>query len=357
VSTLELARRRLRGRMWPILQTAASAVAAWYVALAVLGGEQPLFAPIAAVIALGATVGQRGQRAFELVGGVILGIAVADLIVAAIGTGPWQAGVMVVLAMGTAVALGGRELLVAEAAVSAILIATLPGAGTGFPPERFLEAIIGGGVALVASVLLFPPDPALLVGRALNRLFADLGRALGDIAQALDDGDVEAAERAQERGQTLSSHLIEVRTELLEVREAVRFAPPRRGARGQLARIEHSLGAVDYAARDATVLARNALRFLRAGAIAPEPLHEAVSALADATWELAAAYDDERRVEQVRKLALGAATQASGLAEDARDLRLAEVVAPVRSVAVDLVRAAERVSGVEDAPRTDELLT
>jgi uncharacterized membrane protein YgaE (UPF0421/DUF939 family) len=343
--------------MWPILQTAAAAVAAWYLALALLGGEQPLFAPIAAVIALGATVGQRGQRAFELVGGVILGIAVADLIVAAIGTGPWQAGVMVVLAMGTAVALGGRELLVAEAAVSAILIATLPGAGAGFPPERFLEAIIGGGVALLASVLLFPPDPALLVGRALNRLFADLGRALGDVAHALEEGDVEAAERAQELSQALSAHLVEVRTELLEVREAVRFAPPRRGARGQLAQIERSLGPVDYAARDVTVLARNALRFLRAGALAPEPLHQAVAELADATWELAAAYDDERRVEQVRRLALAAATKASGLAEDARDLRLSEVVAPLRSVAVDLVRAAERVSGVEDAPRTDELLT
>ena len=182
MSALQLARRRLRGRMWPILQTAAAAVGAWYLALALLGGNRPLFAPVAAVIALGATVGQRGQRAFELVGGVILGIAVADLIVAAIGTGPWQAGVMIVLAMGTAVALGGRELLVAEAAVSAILIATLPGAGSGFPPDRFLEALVGGGVALVASVLLFPPDPALLVGRALNRLFADLGRALGDVA-------------------------------------------------------------------------------------------------------------------------------------------------------------------------------
>ncbi len=105
------------------------------------------------------------------------------------------------------------------------------------------------------------------------------------------------------------------------------------------------------------MLTRNALRFLRAGAIAPEPLHEAVHALADAVWELAASYDDDRRVEQVRKLALGAATTASTLAEDARDLRLAEVVAPVRSIAVDLVRAAERVSGAEHAPRTDELLT
>ena len=79
--------------------------------------------------------------------------------------------------------------------------------------------------------------------------------------------------------------------------------------------------------------------------------------LADAVWELAASYDDERRVQHVRELALGAATKVSSLAEDARDLRLADVVAPVRSVAVDLVRAAERVSGTEDAPRTDELLT
>jgi uncharacterized membrane protein YgaE (UPF0421/DUF939 family) len=343
--------------MWPILQTAAAAVAAWYLAIALLDRERPLFAPIAAVIALGATVGQRGQRAVELVGGVVLGIAVADLIVAAIGTGPWQAGVMIVLAMGTAVALGGRELLVAEAAVSAILIATLPGAGTGLPPDRFVEAVIGGGVALVASVLLFPPDPALLVGRALNRLFADLGRGLGDVARALEHGDTEAADRAQERAQALAEHLVDVRTELLEVREAARFAPPRRRARGQLAQIERSLGAVDYAARDAGVLARNASRFLRAGAIAPEPLHQAVAELADATWELAAAFDDERRVEQVRQLALGAAAKASTLAEDARDLRLADVVAPVRSVAVDLVRAAERLTGVEEAPRTDELLT
>lgn len=355
--SLLLARRRLRGRMWPILQTAAAAAAAWYLASALLGGDRPLFAPIAAVIALGATVGQRGQRAFELVGGVILGIAVADLIVTVIGTGPWQAGVMIVLAMGTAVALGGRELLVAESAVSAILIATLPRASSGFPPDRFLEAIIGGGVALAVSVLLFPPDPALHVGRALNRLFADLGRALGDVADGLEHGDPEAAERAQDRGQALDLHLIAIRQEQLELRETARFALPRRGARGQLERIERSLAPIDYAARDTAVLARNALRFLRSGAIAPAPLWEAVRELGDAVWELAAAYDDERRVEQVRTLALAAAARASELAEDARDLRLAELVAQVRSVAVDLVRAAERVSGMEDAPRTEELLT
>src|SRR3954447_13103888 len=92
VAELNLARARLRGRLWPVLQTAAAAVAAWYVALALLPAGQPLFAPIAAVIALGAATGQSGRRAFELVGGVILGITVADMLVHAIGTGPWQGG-------------------------------------------------------------------------------------------------------------------------------------------------------------------------------------------------------------------------------------------------------------------------
>jgi uncharacterized membrane protein YgaE (UPF0421/DUF939 family) len=359
MNALTLGRRRLRGRMWPILQTASAAVAAWYLALALLPASQPLFAPIAAVVSLGATSGQRGRRVLELVGGVILGILVADLIVGAIGTGPWQAGVMIVLAMGTAVAMGGSELLVAESAVSAMLIATLPGAASGFPPERFLEAVVGGSVALVVAGLLFPPDPALHVGRAVNGLFADLGRALGDVANALADGDASVAERAQEAARGLDDHLIAVRQELLDVRDTARFAPPRRGARGTLARVERSLPQIDYAARDTRVLARTSVRFLRADVPAPEPLADAVRGLADAVWELAAYYDDERRADSVRKLALEAAAKVAPLAGDARDLRLAELVVQVRSVAVDLVRTVDLAGGAEPPPErpTDELLT
>jgi uncharacterized membrane protein YgaE (UPF0421/DUF939 family) len=354
-----LARRRLHGRVWPILQTAAAAVVAWYLALALLPASQPLFAPIAAVVSLGATSGQRGRRVLELVGGVVLGILVSDLIVGAIGTGPWQAGVMIVLAMTTAVVMGGSEMLVAESAVSAMLIATLPGAAKGFPPERFLEAVVGGSVALVVAGLLFPPDPALRVGRALNGLFSDLGRALGDVARALEEGDAEIAERAQEMARGLDEHLIGVRQELLDVRDTARFAPPRRGARGPLGRVERSLPQIDFAARDVRVLARTAVRYLRAGHEAPEELVRGIRGLADAVWELAATYDDDRREDAVRAAALGAAGQVGSLAEDARDLRLAELVVQVRSLAVDLVRAVDLAGGAEPPPErpTDELLT
>ena len=248
---------------------------------------------------------------------------------------------MIVLAMGSAVALGGRELLVAEAAVSAILIATLARRGRRLPAATASSRRSSAAASRSRSAcLLFPPDPALLVGRALNRLFADLGRALGDVADALEHGDPEVAERAQERGQALDLHMIAIRQEQLELRETARFAPPRRRARGQLARIERSMGAIDYAARDTVVLARNALRFLRSGAVAP--------AAADRGGPrarrrgLGARRRLRRRPARRARSARSRWTrprQASGLAEDARDLRLAELVVQVRSVAVDLVRA------------------
>ena len=108
---------RLRLRWWPILQTAGAAVAAWYLAKLLVSEHRPVFAAVAAVVSLGATYGQRPGRALELIGGVVLGIGVADVLIRAVGTGPIQLGVLVVLAMGAAVMLGGGPLLVTEAAV------------------------------------------------------------------------------------------------------------------------------------------------------------------------------------------------------------------------------------------------
>src|SRR3979409_1331621 len=99
--------RRLRTMMWPILERAGAAVAAWYLAKLLLGHRETGFAPIAAVICLGATMGQQRERALELTGGVVLGVLIADVLVKLLGSGPPQVGVMVVLAMSAAVLLGG----------------------------------------------------------------------------------------------------------------------------------------------------------------------------------------------------------------------------------------------------------
>ena len=296
-NVLALGVHRLRPRLLPIAHTAAAAVLAWYVALLLLPDQRPAFASIAAVISVGATYGQRGARAAELIGGVVVGLSVADVIVRAIGSGPLQMGLMVVLAMSTAVVLGGGALLVTEAAVSALLLlaamdpATVT-VGPGLSPIRFAEALIGGGVALGVTSLFFPPDPALIVGRAVQAVFAELGRSLERISAALGDGDADGAQRALQSARDIEHATAALDDAFAAGRETARLAPPRRRARAQIDRYGRTLAQVDFAVRNTRVLARDVVRFTRGGQPAPPELAEAVRGLSAAVWALAAAYDD-----------------------------------------------------------------
>jgi hypothetical protein len=357
-STLAGARRRIRASLRPVLQTAAAAVLAWYASLALLSDPRPAFACIAAVIALGASSGQRGSRAVELTGGVVLGITVADLIVQVIGTGPPQIGVMVLLAMTTALALGGGELLVSEAAVSAILLTTLdPATSHGFTPNRMLEAVIGGGVALAVASFLLPHDPVLEVGRAAQSVFDRLGRALERLATGLDERDLDVTEDALATVRGTDAFVRELDSALLAGRETVRLAAPRRRSGEQLDRYDRTLPQLDYAVRDARVLARHATRALRAGEdISPE-LPSAVRQLELAVWELAGAFDDPDKAAAARDHAMTAAALADDPAGAGR--ATAQIFGQVRSTAVDLRRAAAAAVGndepLAEAP-TEELL-
>jgi uncharacterized membrane protein YgaE (UPF0421/DUF939 family) len=97
---------RLRVNGWPVIQTAVAATAAYFLAIVLLGHESPFFAPIAAVVSLSVTLGQRMRRAVELVFGVAVGLMVADLLVLLIGSGTVQIGIVVLLAMAAAVFIG-----------------------------------------------------------------------------------------------------------------------------------------------------------------------------------------------------------------------------------------------------------
>ncbi len=346
-SLLDTGRRRLHGRVLPIVQAAAAAVAAWLLAGALVADSRPAFAAIAAVICVGVTQGRRGERAIQLTGGVVIGISAASLLLAVIGHGAPQLGVMVVLAMLAAVLLGGGEMVIVEAGVSAILLVTLdPAAGDGFSVDRIVEGLIGGAAALGVSTVLFPADPALHAGRAGQAVFAALGQALQRVAAGLEHADAGETSAALADARAIDPLLAEAR----DVLGAGRLAP--RAARRQLARYERSLDQVDLAVRNTRVLARGAARATRAGE-SPAGVPGAVRLLEDAVWELAASYDDPPRAEHARRRALAAAARAEKLS-GARP----ELAGHVRSTAADLVRAAELVADPEERVErpTEELL-
>jgi uncharacterized membrane protein YgaE (UPF0421/DUF939 family) len=350
---------RLRTLLWPILETAGAAVAAWYLAKLLLGQQETGFAPIAAVICLGATIGQQRERALELTAGVVVGVLIADLLVRVIGTGPPQVGLMVVLAMSAAALVGGGAMLLTEAGVSAIIIGVTEPSTLGLFPTRPVEALVGGAVAFGVHSLLFPPDPLLHVARAANAVFSGLGRALEELAAALRTGDRAQAARAQQLARSIDGDVRALGEALTLGRELARSAPLRWPTREALDRQEEMARHLDFAVRNTRVLARDTVRYLRSDGSPVPDLADAVGDLAQALWALAAAFTGADPREEPRRLALRGGGRATEAMARHADFTLTQVAGQIRSIAADLVRAAEvgdpDETGLADAS-TEELL-
>jgi hypothetical protein len=329
---------RLGVGVWPILQTAVGASLAWFLASAVLGHDKPFFAAIAAVVSTGVVVGQEGRRAVELVFGVACGLAVADLLVLAIGTGPAQIGIVVALAMGAAVMLGGGTLLITEAGVSALLAITLEPSTTGLSPDRFIDALIGSGVALAVRAV-FPSDPRHIVERAAHPIFADLVGALEETAAALRERDLGRAEGALQLARDIDGRMGAFREALDAGYDTARLSPARRRALGQLGLYSTAADQLDLAVRNVRVLARAAVATIREGGVAPEALSETVLDLARAVETLSAYIEEPEHPVETRGFALEAAGGATAVLEERNDLGTSMLVGQVRSTAVDLLCA------------------
>src|SRR5436305_11626619 len=95
--------------------------------------------------------------------GVSLGILLGAAIVAVAGVGAWQIVLATAIALLLATAAAAPPLIRGQAAASAILIVALHRPGTNLAFQRLIDALIGGGIAIVLARLLFPVDPLELV--------------------------------------------------------------------------------------------------------------------------------------------------------------------------------------------------
>ena len=324
-----------------ILQTALAACVAWFLAVLILGIDRPTFAPIAAVICLGLAVGERVRRAVELTLAVAFGVAMADILLSVLGVGALQAGGLVALAMAVAVFLGGGDLGVKEAAISAmIMMFTFKATAAGLPIERFLEALIGGGTAILINALL-PINPERMVENAAYPVFAESAAVLEDVADALASCDAGRAQRAYVKARELDARVAGLKEAVAAGRETARHAPPRRRSLGHMELYAAASDQIDLTVRDVRALARAALSVVQPGDPAPEPLPAAIRGLARATEALAAYLQTSGDPDETRRLALGAATEASTMLEEhedlARNLGVNALVDQIHSSAVDLI--------------------
>jgi uncharacterized membrane protein YgaE (UPF0421/DUF939 family) len=324
---------------WPaVLQSAVAAGIAWALAKLVVGQPEPFFAPAAAVISLGLSRGQPRRRAIELSIGVAIGIGVASAIVYLIGVGPIQVTVLVALVMAVSLLLNGSQVLINQAAVSALLIMTLPGQGAEL--DRFLDACVGGAVAIAFGLAFSFHEPFAKLEEARHGALADLAASLESIAAALTKGDLQAAEAALARSRKLDAGVDVLYAAVSEATETAAFSPRRRSLLEELDPQAGAAPQIDYAVRDARVLARATTTAIRRGAHLDPRLAEAVATLAEATRALDAVGRGEQDARaDVRELA-SRAVELAGSADVRNSLWPTMIFGQTRALAFDLMQAA-----------------
>lgn len=324
--------RRLRDHAWQIGQCAIAAGIAHWVAADVLGHTQPFFAPVAAIVALGLNWGARFSRVVEIVVGVAIGVLVADLLVLQIGSSSWwQLPLIVSLAMGAAVFSGVGALLSTQAGVQAVLVTLLlpdPGAGL----TRWLDALIGGGVALVIAALapVAPVRrPRQLAAQAIEQL-RDL--LLEGVAAAVSD-DTDRAHRALTRSRATQQVMVDqIASAARDARDVVRFSPLLGTQhREQVKLIADLVVPLDYALRNTRVLLRRVVTATRGHTTIPQPSLDALALVADACELIARDLADggrgdaglaqlRRAAHAVQDVPVGQSVAADALAEQVRSL-------------------------------------
>jgi Fusaric acid resistance protein-like len=371
-ASLDVRVGRLREKSFQIGQCALAAGLSWFLAADLLGHETPFFAPIAAVVSLGTSYGQRLRRVLEVTLGVAIGVLVADWLVVLIGTGWWQLAVIVALAMATAFLLDGGQLFVIQAAVQAIVVASfVPDPGEAL--NRWTDALIGGGVALVAATAA-PAAPLRRPWEHAARVLrkeADLLRAAGRVmVQVNSSTTVDSSRPSTPRADrtTAGDRPLERALELLadaratdylirelhdaadEGLDVVASSPFRVRHRDELRRLSDLVEPLDRSLRSTRVLVRQTA----VAAYHHLPVPAAYAGLCD---DLAAATDAladflmrSRTAEDARPslLELGAVT---GRLSRTTELSAEVILAQLRSIVVDLLM----VTGLDQFESTNAL--
>jgi len=344
-----VARRRLRVGVrdvtssWRvILQATVAATAAYALALAI-GHQTPFFAPIAALATVAVSMAHRLRRSTELLLGNAVGIFFADLLIAEIGTGAWQLGLVVAIALASAILLGGGPILIMQSSSAAVLIATLtpPTQSQPWNTGRVVDALIGGGVGLFVAALLMPVNPARHARESTEPIVTTLATGYRRVAAAVVDRDPAAAERALADLRATASVLESLQSGLAVTRESVRLAPKYWGERAVLESYSLAGFHLDNALRNLRVLARQALAALEHGDPVPPAIPLALEDLALATDDIGAILADELDPEQARSCLVraAAASHRARTATEVPGLFVAPILGQVRLSAADLLQA------------------
>ena len=336
--------KRVRKRLLPILQIGLAAGLAYFLARDVAGHPRPFFAPISVVIIIGMTGGDRVSKSLDMALGCILGVLVGDLIFYRLGDGGWQIAVIVAGSLLIASFLSSSILVNNQAAIGAILIATI------MPPDaevtgidRTVDAIIGCLVAL-ATIALIPQAPMQSARAEVSKVLGIMSSVLDDVSDGLRDNDPASIDEALDLIRGTQTGIDALAAAIKAGQETSRVSPFLWGTRRYINSLARVIPPVDNAVRTTRVLARRAGVLADDNDSATSAQIQLLDTLSQVCLELSEVYDVNSRVTQATVIPqcvneLRQAAQEAGMDVIPEDgvLSAYAILAQTRSLIVDLL--------------------
>ncbi|RQX56721.1 FUSC family protein, partial [Micromonospora chalcea] len=342
-ATLHDRLHRVRTAFGLAVQAGLAAGLAYLISHRLLKNPQPVFAPISAVGTLAASVGQRFRRTVELIAGVAVGVLVGDALIYFVGTGAWQLALVVTSAILLSIFAGASVAIVIQAAATAVLIVTLSPSTENLEFPRFIDALLGGGIALLVTAILLPLNPLRVINRAARPALDLLADQLDACAEALRNQDREAAQRALFRLRENKEELAALSEAIEGAKETSTLSPARWHRRGELTHYAEAADPIDRAMRNTGTLIRRAVTMIEDDEPAPEPMPDAIGHLAESVRLLRHEFAAGQEPQEARERSLRAVSEAGRAYAEGVGFSGSVVIAQVRTTASDLMVA----SGIE----------
>ncbi|GAA0962954.1 FUSC family protein [Frigoribacterium faeni] len=237
-----------------VVQIVLAASASYAVTHYVLGHAIPLLAVTITISSLGLARDARPRRVLENAVGVLIGIALSEVLLMVVGKGLWQIALVLFAALLVGRFFSPSSAFAVAAATQSMLVMLLPDPDGG-PFVRSIDGAVGGVIALIVTAVV-PRDPIGLARADARQLFAEVERAFASLIVAVRTDDVRRADDALRRLRSTQPLLDDWASTLESAQSIARLSPFLRSRLPHLRQQAAVRRYVDLAVRNLRVIAR-----------------------------------------------------------------------------------------------------
>ncbi len=333
---------RAKGAAIPNTQTAIAATISWAICYYLLGNANPIFAPTTTFLCMGYSRNRLPRKVLQIGFGASVGVLLGGLAGYYLGFGWWQLLLLLLTAPLLGRIMDRGDVIAFQVSIQTLVVASMIGASaltgaTDNPLVRVLQAVIGAGVALIATVIL-PTSSVTRPRRYVSLVIKELARALRRISKGLLDGDDETLAGVSGHLTAMREVLNDARQSLDSALETAAIQPAARDTRQLLAELDRMLELTERLHVTLSMMQRQGRNMVTEVGAMPE-LSSPMWHAADLLEQVGAGVREWRRPTDARNeaVALAATLKPAELAPDSADWRIATLTSLLRAVVVDLL--------------------